>query len=537
MHIEGSVATISGLLSETVMTRNHVLCLALAATLLVAACNSGTSSSSSSGSAPAAVIAPNAARGQLLQNPPAQLGSFSPSDLLKVLGVSPVGVELLSLVYSPTCGVNTYHLEYGTVGGKNESTTASGALMIPTGTAAACQGPFPIVLYAHGTTPDKGFNIADITASSSGEGLLMAALFASHGYIVVAPNYAGYDTSSLPYHPYLVADQQSKDMIDSLTAAQTALATLGQSASGRVFVTGYSQGGYVAMATHRAMQAAGMNVTASAPMSGPYALAAFGDAIFAGQVNASGPENTVLLINGYQHSYGNVYTSPTDVFEAAYAGGIDGLLPTAQPLSTLQAQGKLPQHAVFSSTPPSPEYAAITPATQPAALAPVFALGFGTNNLITNSYRGSYLQDSEVQPDGGFPTATTGVPAVAPGLGLRQDLKLNDLRDWLPSAPVLLCAGSGDPTVFYFNTELMEDFWTKNATAATSFTTLDVDSPVTPQEPYAAEKAGFAAAKGALQVKSGSNAVLAAYHATLVPPFCISAVKSFFDGHNQTPSM
>jgi hypothetical protein len=25
--------------------------------------------------------------------------------------------------------------------------------------------------------------------------------------------------------------------------------------------------------------------------------------------------------------------------------------------------------------------------------------------------------------------------------------------------------------------------------------------------------------------------VLAAYHATLVPPFCLSAVKSFFDAH------
>ena len=37
------------------------------------------------------------------------------------------------------------------------------------------------------------------------------------------------------------------------------------------------------MATHRAMQAAGMTVTASAPMSGPYALSAFVDAVFRGR--------------------------------------------------------------------------------------------------------------------------------------------------------------------------------------------------------------------------------------------------------------
>jgi hypothetical protein len=29
----------------------------------------------------------------------------------------------------------------------------------------------------------------------------------------------------------------------------------------------------------------------------------------------------------------------------------------------------------------------------------------------------------------------------------------------------------------------------------------------------------------------GNSAVLADYHATLVPPFCLSAAKSFFDSH------
>ena len=59
--------------------------------------------------------------------------------------------------------------------------------------------------------------------SGNTEGALIAAMFAAQGYIVVAPNYAGYDTSTLAYHPYLNADQQSKDMMDALTAARTAL--------------------------------------------------------------------------------------------------------------------------------------------------------------------------------------------------------------------------------------------------------------------------------------------------------------------------
>ncbi len=43
------------------------------------------------------------------------------------------------------------------------------------------------------------------------------------------------------------------------------------------------------MATHRALEAAGMKVTASVGMSGPYALAAFADAVFYGEVNGAAP--------------------------------------------------------------------------------------------------------------------------------------------------------------------------------------------------------------------------------------------------------
>ena len=186
----------------------------------------------------------------------------------------------------------------------------------------------------------------------------------SKGYIVVAPNYAGYDKSSLSYHPYLIADQQSKDMIDALTAARTALplasATLTKD-DGQLFITGYSQGGYVAMATDRAMQAAGMKVTAAAPMSGPYALAAFVDAVFYGEVNGGAPISSTLLLTGYQKAYGNIYANPGDVFEDSYAADIDGLLPTTSTRSELYADGKLPESALFSLTPPAPAFAADTP--------------------------------------------------------------------------------------------------------------------------------------------------------------------------------
>jgi poly(3-hydroxybutyrate) depolymerase len=477
-----------------------------------------------------------AQRGALLQSPPTMVATYTPAALVSLLSNSDLGKILLQLAFAPVCTITVYHLDYQTVDPAGMGTPASGALMVPSG-GAGCTGGRPIVLYAHGTSTDRAYNIADLP--NNGEGLVVAAVFASKGYIVAAPNYVGYDTSTLDYHPYLNADQQSKDTMDALTAARSALQSLaaGTTDVGKLFITGYSQGGFVAMATHRAMQAAGMSVTAAAPMSGPYALAAFGDAVFEGQVNLSAVPNVVMLASSYQHAYGNMYANATDVFAAPYAASIEMLLPTTEGVSQLKSEGKLPS-ALFSSVPPDPSFADLTPATEPANLAAVFAQGFGTPFLIVNSYRLNYLEDAMANPDGGFPVATTGLPAASPGNAFRQALKLNDLRTWSPTAPVLLCAGGGDPTVFYFNTQLMQNYWTAVAPAA-PFSVLNVDSSPGATDPYADLKSAFAVAVELVRADAlvggakdnGDGAVLAAYHATLVPPFCLSAARSFFDSH------
>lgn len=449
-------------------------------------------------------------------------------------GNSDAGRLMLLATFLPVCSVTVYSLQYETVGGRGEPTTASAALMVPKGLSPNCLGPRPVVLYAHGTAVEKSFDIAHL--SSSIEGLLMASVFAASGYIVVAPNYAGYDDSTLPYAPYLVADQQAADMTNALAAARSAFPGVGALESGKVFVTGYSQGGYVALATLRAMQSQGIAVTAAGPMSGPYALSAFADAVFMGEVNGSATANFTMIVDAYQHTYGNVYSSATGVFEPQYANGIETLFPATTTAGNLYAQGLLPQDALFSRTPPAPQYAAMTPAVTPASLAPVFALGFGPDNLVTNTYRLNYLEDAQAHPDGGFPTVTTDEPPSNPANGLRQDFARNDLRDFDPSVPVLLCAGQNDPEVFYFDTGLMQRYWAAHAPGS-PVTVLDVDSAPAAGDPYADIQYGFAAAKAAVAAAAvahgatdgGEAAVLSDYHAGLVPPFCLYAVKEFFD--------
>jgi hypothetical protein len=506
-----------------------VLCAALAVWL--AGCGSSSQTSP---------VATSTDRGTLMYNPPVRLASLDAPTLTEQLGATTAGQQLLELAGTPSCGVDFYYIEYWTVGAKGETATASGALMVPTGTSPPCSGPRPIVLYAHGTNPGKTYNIANIADSTNpaySESALVAAVFAAQGYIVVAPNYAGYDISSLPYHPFVNGTQQPMDMMDALTAARAALPntfTPGTSDNGQLFVTGYSEGGYVAMATVKAMTAAGQTVTASAPMSGPYALEAFGDAVFFGSVNIGSTEFAPFITTSFQAAYGNLYTQPTDIYEPQYAPNMYELLPSNKPIDTLFADGTLPETALFSSTTP------VTPSAQLNALLaipanPVFAIGFGTPNLITNDYRVSYASDALTNPDGAvlsihLPLPPTNVSLAAnPQNTLRIALKTNDMRAgsfWVPKGPMLMCGGDEDPTVFFdLDTGTMVTYWA--ALPAGLITVLDVGAPATANDPFAPLQVAFQADIASILATSGEVGVAESYHTT-VAPFCTVAARSFF---------
>jgi hypothetical protein len=527
---------------------------AIAAAMLVAACGSDTQTS---------VENPSTSHGTLVENPPVRIASLDATTFgTQLASTGTSGQQLLQLTGSPQCGVDFYYLKFYTLGGAGEVTMSSGALMVPTGAAGTCSGPRPIVLYAHGTNTDKTLNIADITNTSNTEGALIAAMFAAQGYIVVAPNYAGYDISTLGYHPFVNAAQQSGEMMDILAAARTALPkTFAASTtdSGALFVTGYSEGGYVAMATQRALQAAGAKVTAAAPMSGPYALEAFGDAIFYGDVDIGSTIFAPLISTSYQHAYGNVYTATTDVYSTQYASGIDTLLPSATPIDTIYANGQLPELALFNSTTPvvtvpnNPTLStvltdalavpgsALNPGIPNDPRTPLFASGFGSPGLITNDYRVSYVLDAAGNPDGAVPTPVAGVPlaATAPTQSLRKALNLNDMRTgpWAPAEPTLLCGGDQDPTVFFsVNTQTMQAFWSTSP-AAPYISVLDVNG--TPAAPWAAIQTAFqlsqaqllafyeSTAGGGLSPTAAQEQVIASYH-TNVAPFCSLAARVFF---------
>lgn len=502
---------------------------------------------------PTAAVATSNDRGTLVENPPLRVASLNAADFSAQLSATATGQQLLQLAGAPACGVDFYYVKYWTVGPDKSAQLASAALMVPTGSAAPCTGPRPIVLYAHGTTTDSAYNIANISDSSNSansEAATVAAVFAAQGYIVVAPNYLGYDISTLGYHPYINGAENADVMLDALAAGRAALLTSftpNTTDSGKLFITGYSEGGYVAMATVKAMQAAGGTVTASAPASGPYAVEALVDAIFAGQVNIDSTFLAPLLTTSYQRAYGNVYSSPSDLYASTYATGIDTLLPSTSPASTLIKEGKLPETALFdSTTPPS----AITnnptlnaqasallalPSSPPysASQAALFDVGFGSPYLISDTYRVGYVDDEVMNPDQAEMTLLAGgtlgsgnlALAASPAVGLRQDLKLNDMRNggWFPEEPMLMCGGDQDPTVYFTNAEIMAALWSPYVQGGL-VSVLDLNG--TPSGAFATLQGAFQNTYAQLVASQGAAAI-ESYHSTEAP-FCLVAARGFF---------
>lgn len=500
--------------------------------------------------------------GNLIKDP-LTTKNLTPSALTQLFNTT--DPDFSQVAATPKCGVRVEYMQYDTVDVKGNKTDATGAVFIPTGTDASCSGNRPIVLNAHGTATTKAYNFAEVGNANNEAGpaaTLLAALFAGQGYVVVSPNYAGYDKSSLTYHPYLNAQQQSHEMADALKAGREVVRRTGSATNvadnGKLFITGYSQGGYVTMATTRYLETLKEPVTAALPISGPYAMEAFGDVVFGGKVMLGATFFAPLMARNYQEQYGNIYAKPSDMFAPANADEIPSLLPSAS-MTDMQLilSGKLPASAMFQKAPTgNSTLDTISPSD------PAFSFGFdATQYLVKTDYRLGYLADAQKNVDWAVPylqgyTNYSPVPATLPEHPLRKALKANDLRGYLPTMPVIMCGGNQDPMVFFdVNTSLMKTLWDTDAnkTSATKLGIIDIDvtNRATRQKPVyqtlgfdtvnnnsiqsQSEKmqAGFAskvqniAANAAANGGNPSQAVAMQYHG-LVTPYCMGVAQTLF---------
>lgn len=165
-------------------------------------------------------------------------------------------------------GISLYRVRYWTTGADASLTVASGLIAFPR--AAAVRG---VVSFQHGTASQRA--LAPSTPDP-GNGVLAAAAFAGRGYLLVAPDYVGLGVST-ERHPYLHADSEADAVVDLLRAARAVAAAGGFSWPDALLLTGFSQGGHATLAAQRSLEAApidGLTVVASAPIAGPFDLAA-----------------------------------------------------------------------------------------------------------------------------------------------------------------------------------------------------------------------------------------------------------------------
>jgi dienelactone hydrolase len=178
------------------------------------------------------------------------------------------GSRVATLV--PVYEVVNHRLTYRTTDGKGREIVASALVSVPVKARGASS---PVLAYQHGT-------IVRDTEAPSNHAVAdePAVALASLGYIVLAADYVGYGATRGTPHPYLLAAPSAAAVVDLLTAGKTWRARNRIADNGQLFLLGYSEGGYVTVATHRALQTAGhphlANLVAVAAGGGPYHVGA-----------------------------------------------------------------------------------------------------------------------------------------------------------------------------------------------------------------------------------------------------------------------
>ncbi|CAN5895252.1 lipase family protein [soil metagenome] len=387
------------------------------------------------------------------------------------IDASSAAIGLQAISGKALCDVKIVAINYHTIGPAHEATNASGVMLVPGGT---CTTAAPLVAYAKGTDVQKPRTLAN---PQDGETFLLMAIYAAQGYAVVATDYLGFAKSAYPYHPYLHADSEASSVIDSIRAARGAAGSVGASLSGKVMLTGYSQGGHASAATQRNGErdaAAELNIVAGAHLSGPYNLSG---SLKATQAIAGYQFFVPFAVTAYQKVYGDIYKDVNAVFKQPYASYVESLLPNPTlDYTTLVTSGMLP----------------------------------GANGETPNQARDALFQAAFLTD---LRTNETN--------GLFVDAKKNDLLGWTPKAKVLLCAGAADPTVppAVNMAFLKADF---DARGVTNASTVDVDSMV---------QATFG--PGGVAPTDPTSPAFAtyygSYHGSYVPPFCHAQAKAFFD--------
>ncbi len=294
-------------------------------------------------------------------------------------------------------GVKIYKLTYETIDVHGRVTMASGQVAFPENKNEA----LPLASYQHGTV----INTDEVPSrfSFSNQESIVAPIMASNGYIGIAPDYLGLGDSS-GLHPFILAKPTATSVVDMTRAAKSLAQKKDYMISDKLFLFGYSEGGYATMVTHQEMEryhAEEFSVTASAPMAGPYNVSGILIDTMLGDRSYSNPFHLAYLILSYHDAYG-LFENASEIFSKNFSPRVEDYLNGVSSLESLSSG---------------------LPKVPLQMLNPDFVEEFSGN----------------------------------PGHPFRLLLQQNDIFQWAPQAPIRLIHCSGDLTIPFENSQLVFD--------------------------------------------------------------------------------
>jgi pimeloyl-ACP methyl ester carboxylesterase len=297
--------------------------------------------------------------------------------------------------------ITVYKLVYKTKNTDGADIQASGALVVPTSTVAV-----PLLSVQHGTI--RSDSDAPSYNGSGSDTYLYGSLFASSGSIVALPDYIGYGASKDLPHTYEHREGLATASLDMLRASREFLEQNKTNWDKRLYITGYSEGGYATMSLHKKLEedAKGeFNLRASSVGAGAYDKTSF----------------MKYVVNTATTSR-NDYTS-------------------------LYVWVLLTYDRIYGLNRPMSYYFKEPYATQIQNQRQNVSLNASLSQIFTETFKQSVNNGSEA----------AFVKAVAD----------NDVYDWKPSVPVLLYHGTADQLVPYFNSQNAEAAMKKRGVNAT----------------------------------------------------------------------
>ncbi len=308
------------------------------------------------------------------------------------------GVDESTTVY----GYKAYKIPYTTTDEEGNSVSVSGLMVVPTGVPEAVnQAGLSLVSDSHGTifaNAEAPTVIAGSTNSPDGSSVILTSLFA---FVTLQADYIGFGDSIEHYHPFILKKSLANSTVDFIIAAKEFAANNAINLNGQLFLTGYSEGGYAAMAALEKIEQEGeLQVTMTAPMAGPYAVDAMAMGVLS-QPTLSVPSFMADLGYAYALAYDEDVAS---VVNEPYASKLEDLFDGSKTRSEID-----------------PELTTVT--TGPDGL---------FNPVLVN--------DFFTDPESWF----------------KQAVQENDVHNWVPQTAVRLVHCLGDEVIPYAISELAE---------------------------------------------------------------------------------